>query len=100
MLLHFIFSILAIDKINLKLKNNWFNNDTNVYIVLSMPLSDMSKGTVVTHVLNMLPNSDAIKVDGLLNTNKNGRHTASGMMILEYAKNTTLPKLLGMRGID
>lgn len=70
--------MLAIDKINLKLKNNWFNNDTNVYIVLSMPLSDMGKGTVVAHMLNMLPNSDAIKFDGLLNTNKNGRHTASG----------------------
>jgi Xanthosine triphosphate pyrophosphatase len=38
----------------------------------------MGKGTLVAHMLRMLPGSDAIKFDGLLNTNKNGRHTAVG----------------------
>ena len=50
----------------------------NVYFVLSYPRSDMGKGTLVAHMLRILNDSDAIKFDGLLNTNQNGRHTAPG----------------------
>lgn len=52
--------------------------DANVYFVLSYPRSDMGKGTLVAHMLRILENSDALKFDGLLNTNANGRHTAEG----------------------
>ncbi len=53
-------------------------NDINIYFVVSNPRSDMGKGTLVAHLLRILPESDAIKFDGLLNTNTNGRHTARG----------------------
>lgn len=48
------------------------------FFVISYPRSDMGKGTLVAQLLNTLPGSDAIKFDGLLNTNATGRHTASG----------------------
>lgn len=50
----------------------------NIYFVLGYPRSDIGKGTLVAQLLNILPDSDAIKFDGLLNTNENGRHTAEG----------------------
>ncbi|MFH1233699.1 MAG: non-canonical purine NTP pyrophosphatase [Patescibacteria group bacterium] len=61
-----------------KVESIKFDNDTNIYFVLGMPISDIGKGTLVAHMLLILPNSDAIKYDGLLNTNANGRHTAIG----------------------
>lgn len=48
------------------------------YFVLGYPRSDIGKGTLVAQLLHVTENSDAIKFDGLLNTNKSGRHTASG----------------------
>lgn len=52
--------------------------DVQIFIVSSYPRSDMGKGTLVAHMLRILPDSNAIKFDGLLNTNANGRHTAVG----------------------
>ena len=55
------------------------NDDTvEYYFVLGYPRSDIGKGTLVAQLLSVTPNSDAIKFDGLLNTNANGRHTAVG----------------------
>jgi XTP/dITP diphosphohydrolase len=53
-------------------------NEANFYFVLGFPKSDIGKGTLVAQLLNVVDNSDAIKYDGLLNTNANGRHTAVG----------------------
>jgi CTP synthase (UTP-ammonia lyase) len=50
----------------------------NVFFVTSYPRSDMGKGTFIAQALNVVNNSDAIKFDGLLNTNENGRHTEKG----------------------
>ena len=69
---------LAIEKLLQKVESIKFSDDTNIYFVLGMPISDIGKGTLVTHMLSILPDSDAIKYDGLLNTNANGRHTAIG----------------------
>lgn len=52
--------------------------NVKIFIVCSYPRSDMGKGTLVAHMLRILPDSNAIKFDGLLNTNANGRHTAVG----------------------
>lgn len=52
--------------------------DANIFFVFSYPRSDMGKGTLVAHLLHILEDSNAIKFDGLLNTNKSGRHTARG----------------------
>lgn len=54
------------------------NNETIYYFVFGYPRSDIGKGTLVAQLLANTENSDAIKFDGLLNTNANGRHTASG----------------------
>lgn len=52
--------------------------ETNIIFITSYPRSDMGKGTIVANLLNLIPDSNAIKFDGLLNTNANGRHTAIG----------------------
>ena len=49
-----------------------------VYFVTSYPRSDMGKGTFIAQLLNVVEDSDAIKFDGILNTNINGHHTAKG----------------------
>ncbi|HET8670686.1 MAG TPA: non-canonical purine NTP pyrophosphatase [Candidatus Saccharimonadales bacterium] len=54
------------------------SSDVRIFFVCSYPRSDMGKGTLVAHMLRILPDSNAIKFDGLLNTNANGRHTAVG----------------------
>lgn len=54
------------------------NDETIYYFVLGYPRSDIGKGTLVAQLLANTKNSDAIKFDGLLNTNANGRHTAVG----------------------
>ncbi len=54
------------------------DGEATYYFVLGYPRSDIGKGTLVAQLLNVTPSSDAIKFDGLLNTNKNGRHTAEG----------------------
>lgn len=69
---------IALKMLDNKIKENEFSKDTNIYIVLSHPRSDMGKGNIAAHLLTHLPNSDAVKFDGLLNTNANGRHTAKG----------------------
>lgn len=46
----------------------------NFYFILSYPRSDMGKGTVAATLCSLLPNSNLIKFDGLLNTNKDNRH--------------------------
>lgn len=53
-------------------------NQEKIYFITSFPRSDMGKGTLVAQLLKCTPHSDAIKFDGLLNTNANGRHTARG----------------------
>lgn len=68
----------ALDKIEEQLRATAMSDDVNVYFVLGMPISDIGKGTFVAHLLSALPESDAVKFDGLLNTNANGRHTARG----------------------
>ncbi len=52
--------------------------DVEYYFVLGYPRSDIGKGTLVAQLLANVKDSDAIKYDGLLNTNENGRHTAVG----------------------
>lgn len=54
------------------------NDESHYYFVTSFPRSDMGKGTLVAQLLATIPDADAIKFDGLLNTNRNGRHTARG----------------------
>lgn len=53
-------------------------NQAKYYFVLGYPRSDIGKGTLVAQLLAATKDSDAIKFDGLLNTNANGRHTAVG----------------------
>ena len=59
---------------------NMYKPDKEIeyYFILGYPRSDIGKGTLVAQLLANTPNSDAIKFDGLLNTNANGRHTAVG----------------------
>ena len=54
------------------------SEEVNYYFVFGYPRSDIGKGTLVAQLLANVYNSDAIKFDGLLNTNENGRHTAVG----------------------
>ncbi|MDR3125598.1 MAG: hypothetical protein LBU20_00785, partial [Candidatus Nomurabacteria bacterium] len=54
------------------------SEESTFYFVLGFPRSDIGKGTLVAQLLNATPDSDAIKFDGLLNTNKSGRHTSDG----------------------
>ncbi len=49
------------------LEENKIDKDTNIYIVLSFPRSDMGKGTIVAHLMKYIEDSNAIKFDGLLN---------------------------------
>jgi len=53
-------------------------SEVEYYFILGYPRSDIGKGTLVAQLLSIVPKSDAIKFDGLLNTNENGRHTAIG----------------------
>lgn len=53
-------------------------NGEQYYFVFGHPRSDIGKGTLVVQLLNAVNESDAIKYDGLLNTNESGRHTAVG----------------------
>ncbi|HEU4914680.1 MAG TPA: non-canonical purine NTP pyrophosphatase [Candidatus Saccharimonadales bacterium] len=53
-------------------------DDIKICFVLSYPRSDMGKGTLVAQLLAGLDDADVIKFDGLLNTNKSGRHTTPG----------------------
>lgn len=68
----------ALEKILQKIDATALPENVTVYFVLGMPMSDIGKGTFVAHLLSLLQNADAIKFDGLLNTNANGRHTAPG----------------------
>lgn len=70
--------ITALEQIEDRLEKYDFDFDTNIYIVLWMPTSDIGKWTLVAHLLSLLPDADVIKFDGSLNTNWNGRHTAVG----------------------
>lgn len=54
------------------------DGEANYYFVLGYPRSDIGKGTLVAQLLNVTLDSNAIKFDGLLNTNKGGRHTKTG----------------------
>ena len=54
------------------------DGEATYYFVVGYPRSDIGKGTLVAQLLSASPNSNAIKFDGLLNTNENGRHTAAG----------------------
>jgi non-canonical purine NTP pyrophosphatase (RdgB/HAM1 family) len=47
------------------------------YFINSYPRSDMCKGTLIAQLLNVVPNSDAMKFDGLLNTDDYGVHARS-----------------------
>jgi len=84
---------IAKKKLLQKIESIKFDNETNIYFVLGLPISDIGKGTLVAHMLTILPDSDAIKYDGLLNTNANGRHTAIGHddfgIYEKYNKNKT-----------
>lgn len=66
----------ALEKLNLRIEESFFNKDSTITIVLWMPTSDIGKWTIVAHMLSFLEDSDAIKFDWLLNTNWNWRHTA------------------------
>lgn len=66
------------DLLNLIELNMPKNNEATYYFVLGYPRSDIGKGTLVAQLLANTNDSDAIKFDGLLNTNNNGRHTAVG----------------------
>ena len=45
-------------------------NGEQYYFVSGHPRSDIGKGTLVVQLLNAVNESDAIKYDGLLNTNE------------------------------
>lgn len=68
----------ALRKLKGEIKKYKPADDIKLSFVLSYPRSDMGKGTLVAQLLSALPNSDVIKFDGLLNTNKSGRHTTPG----------------------
>lgn len=68
----------ALHLLEQRLANSSMPADVRIFVVSSFPRSDMGKGTLVAHMLRILPDSNAIKFDGLLNTNANGRHTAVG----------------------
>lgn len=69
---------IAFQQLEEKIKSIQFDKDTKIYFILGMPISDIGKGTLTAHMLANMGDSDAIKYDGLLNTNANGRHTAIG----------------------
>lgn len=68
----------TIRELNEIISKNHPGEDVQFYFVFGYPRSDIGKGTLIAQLLNCVPKSDAIKFDGLLNTNENGRHTASG----------------------
>lgn len=68
----------ALHLLDQRLAKSALPHGVQIFIVSSFPRSDMGKGTLTAHMLRMLPDSNAIKFDGLLNTNANGRHTAVG----------------------
>ena len=72
------FAKQALQLLEQRMEKSALPSDVQLYIVTSFPRSDMGKGTLVAHMLHMLPDSGALKFDGLLNTNANGRHTARG----------------------
>lgn len=47
------------------------------YFINSYPHSDMGKGTLIAQLLNIVEGSDAMKFDGLLNTDDCGIHARS-----------------------
>lgn len=53
-----------------------FSNDTNIYVIIGSPYSDIGKGTIAAHLIRVLPNSNIIKFDGMLNSNLDNRYTA------------------------
>lgn len=60
------------DELNELLKKNWFGKKTNVYFVLSYPFSDIGKGHISAHLLNLLPRSGIVKFDGHLRRSSPG----------------------------
>lgn len=65
----------ALQKLNYRLSKSRLPKDVQIFFVLGYPRADIGKGTLVANMLRMLPNSDAIKFDGLLNTNNDSRYT-------------------------
>lgn len=47
-------------------------------VVFGYPRSDIGKGTLISHLLPLLENSNVIKFDGMLNTDINGRFMTPG----------------------
>lgn len=69
---------IAIKELDRVLAETKIPKGRKIYFILSLPRSDMGKGTIVAHLLHYFKKLDAIKFDGLLNTNVNGRHTTKG----------------------
>jgi XTP/dITP diphosphohydrolase len=68
----------ALRKLKGAIRDLWPPEDVKISFVTSYPRSDMGKGTFVAQLLATLEDTDVIKFDGLLNTNKSGRHTTPG----------------------
>jgi inosine/xanthosine triphosphate pyrophosphatase family protein len=68
----------AIDSLTEEVRATNLPPVARLLVVFGYPRSDIGKGTLVSHLLPLLKDSNVIKFDGLLNTNVDGRFTANG----------------------
>lgn len=67
---------LVLQALDRRIGKSAFSRDVTLYVVLGHPRSDIGKGTLAAHLLRMLPTSNVIKFDGMLNSNLDHRFTA------------------------
>lgn len=65
----------VIDSLNEQVRLSNLPPVAKVLVVFGYPRSDIGKGTLVSHLLPLLEDSNVIKFDGFLNTNVDGRLT-------------------------
>ena len=66
-----------LDVLDEQVRSTALPSDARILTVVGYPRSDIGKGTLVSHLLTMLDDSNVVKFDGLLNTSIDGRFTAS-----------------------
>jgi inosine/xanthosine triphosphate pyrophosphatase family protein len=68
----------VVDSLNEEIRMTNLPPVVKLFVVFGYPRSDIGKGTLVSHLLPLLEDSNVIKFDGLLNTDLDGRFTDRG----------------------
>lgn len=68
----------ALDALDEQVRTTNLPPVTKLVVVFGYPRSDIGKGTLVSHLLPLLENSNVIKFDGMLNTDIDGRFMIAG----------------------